>query len=64
MKEKLNVLDWPWNSPNLNPIQNLWSIKKSRWQKLYFTTTTKRTEAIIRVWYRGIVNQRKQSKTG
>jgi len=29
-KRKLNVLDWPWNYPDLKPIENLWSITKSR----------------------------------
>ena len=27
---KLTVLDWPGNSPNLNPIENLWAIIKKR----------------------------------
>ena len=37
----IKVLDWPGNSPDLNPIKNLWSILKSRLLKLNCTTKTK-----------------------
>ena len=60
-KYKLNVLEWPGNSPELNPIGNLWAITKSRLQKLDCPTMTKLIEAIIQVWYRD--TQRKLSKT-
>ena len=26
--ERIQLLDWPGNSPNLNPIENLWQIKE------------------------------------
>ena len=48
----LNVLDCPANSPDLNPVEKLWRITKSRLQKFDYTTVTKLTEAIIHVWYR------------
>ena len=46
----INVLDWPGNSLDLNPIENLWSILKSRLEKLDCTTKTKLIEAVIQVW--------------
>ena len=48
---EIKVLDWPGNSPDLHPIENLWSILKSRLQKLDCTTKTKLSEAIIQVWH-------------
>ena len=33
-KERLTVLEWPPNSPDLNPIENLWAIIKQRLDEL------------------------------
>lgn len=50
--KKINVLDWPGNSPDLNPIENLWAICKARLRKIDCTTKIKMIEAVIQVWYR------------
>ena len=52
-KSKLHVLDWPGNSPDLNPIaiENLWAIVKKHLEKCDCSTITKLTEAIIRIWH-------------
>ena len=48
-KSKLHVLDWPSNSPDFNPIENLWAIVMKRLEKGHCSTTTKLIEAIIRI---------------
>ena len=50
-KAKLTVLDWPGNSNDLNPIENLWAIIKKRLQKSDCSAKTKLKEATIRTWY-------------
>ena len=40
-KSKVEVLDWPGNSRNLNPIKNLWSHMKKKWQKSNHVTAIK-----------------------
>ena len=43
----ISVLDWPENSPNLNPIENLWSVIKLHSRRRDCTTMVKLIEAII-----------------
>ena len=50
-KMKITVLDWPGNSPDLNPIENLWSIVKNSLRKMDYTTKIKLIEAVIHVWF-------------
>ena len=30
IKNKISVLEWPWNSPDLSPVENLWTIIKDK----------------------------------
>ena len=48
---KLPVLDWPGNSPDLSPIENLWAIVKKRLQKCNCLTKSKLIEGIIQIWH-------------
>ena len=47
----LEILGWPGNSPDINPIENLWAIIKQRLLKEDCSTMAKLISAVIRTWY-------------
>ena len=47
----MEVLEWHGNSPDLNPIENLWSIVKNRLRKQGHTIKTKLIQSVIHVWF-------------
>ena len=49
---QIKVREWPGNSPDLNPIENLWAIIKQRLRGKDCTTMQKLIEAIFQLWYR------------
>lgn len=49
-EENIPLLDWPGNSPDMNPIENVWELMKREVAKDTVTTRTKLIEKIIHVW--------------
>lgn len=48
---QVNVLDWPGNSPDINPIENLWELLKREIATEVITNKRRLTEKIIEVWH-------------
>lgn len=46
----VEVLDWPGNSPDMNPIENIWEFMKIEISKVAPTTKNALTEALINIW--------------
>ena len=47
----IDLLFWPGNSPDLNPIENLWSILKAEQKKRDSGTKDKLKEIVIDLWF-------------
>jgi predicted transcriptional regulator len=52
--ENVNILDWPGQSPDLNPIENLWMIVKRKVSIERPTSASNLKEIIAQVWSEGV----------
>ena len=53
-ENKVVVLDWPGNSPDLNPIENMWAILKQKVRQQMPKTKIELVAAIKNAWYKQI----------
>ena len=44
------VLDWPGNSPDLNPIENCWNLMKNKLKEFEFSNIGQLREKLIKLW--------------
>ena len=56
-ENKINVMDWPGNSPDLNPIENLWAILKRKIRRNLISNRRILQQEIIKVWNNDINNE-------
>jgi hypothetical protein len=54
-EQEFTVMDWPGNSPDLNPIENVWSIMKARLKRDHTITSLPKLERAIKtMWVRDL----------
>jgi hypothetical protein len=50
-EQPFTVMDWPGNSPDLNPIKNVWSIMKARLKRDHTITSLPKLERAIKTMW-------------
>ena len=49
-REGWTIMEWPGNSPDCNPIENMWNWMKDRLEEEYITTVPNLKRAIVKFW--------------
>ena len=44
------VIDWPGNSPDLNPIENCWNYMKNKLKEVDISSVPRLQEALLKLW--------------
>jgi len=60
-ENKIELLTWPGNSPDLNPIKNLWSHLKKAVVTNHSSNKQELIEAVINSWYQIITPENLKS---
>ena len=53
-QKSIQMFEWPENSPDLNPIENLWSVMKNKASEKHSTNLGTLQSAIKEVWVKEI----------
>jgi hypothetical protein len=53
----IKTIDWPGNSPDLDPIENCWAHMKNILAKRDIGSVPKLTEAILEVWINDLTTE-------
>ena len=48
--KKIDVMEWPGNSPDLNPIENVWNIMKHEMQSCHISSVPLLQQRIKDIW--------------
>jgi hypothetical protein len=51
LEEEFTVIDWPWNSPNPNPIKNCWAYMKAKLKESHGVPSLPRMIKAIKVMW-------------
>ena len=57
MKNDINKFDWPGNSPDLNPIENVWTVLKDKVAEKQPTNLENLQSAFEEVWTKEITSE-------
>jgi len=50
-QERISLLSWPGNSPDMNPIENFWHLLKRKVNAMKPTTKRSLIECILQIWH-------------
>lgn len=50
-EKNIKTLPWPGNSPDMNPIENLWAIVKKKLKKYNITNKNDLIERLLQIWH-------------
>ena len=54
VKNSINTIDWPSNSPDLNPIENMWTIIKNNVEKRMPQNINELTKFLAEKWMQSL----------